>query len=566
MKKDEKIAKLKKKLLISNDKEKYQILTELSDSYCHISLKKSREYIKQAIAYAKKLKDDEKLVSSIFKLSVICSNEGNYEIALNNLTAAQRLYQKMNNQKGIASCLRLMGTIYGQIDNYKKALSYSMNALEKENSFYPKNDFIIAGILNNIGIIYKYLKNYEKSLEYHFKALNIREKIEKEIEMASSFNNIGVVYEVMGNEKKALEYFMKSFKIKEKRDDFLGLANTCLNIGNQYTKLQSYSNAEHYLDKGLTFAEQLGSELKMGNLHLKLFELFYIQKRYGEAIEHHIRYSELKDKIFNIELNKKLAEIEAKHQIEKKEQQAEIYRLRNIELKNANDSKDKFFSIIAHDLRSPFSSLISFINIMKRAIDHYDKIKIMALVDELDISVKNAFNLLKNLLDWSRMQSGVMDFKPKIFDINSLIDKVVTQKKQTAEQKNIELKTNISRLKLYVLADKNMIETVLRNLLNNAIKFTNPKGNIVISSKNLENQVEVSIKDTGVGIKSENLNKLFKIESNFSTYGTSNEKGTGLGLILCKEFIEKNNGTLNVESEFERGSNFYFYLPEKPVI
>ena len=227
------------------------------------------------------------------------------------------------------------------------------------------------------------------------------------------------------------------------------------------------------------------------------------------------------------------------------------------ELKESNATKDKFFSIIAHDLKTPFATMSAFVNLINKYYDKYNKKQLKELVIELDRSMKNAYMLLENLLTWSRMKSGRMSFSPTDFDIAKVCFDIIELYAVKAAQKGIEINANFQD-GLIVHADKFMIETVLRNLINNAVKFTKPKGKITVKIEEEKENYIVSVSDTGIGISQENQKKLFKIDTAYSTFGTALEKGTGLGLILCKEFVEKNGGKIWVESKENKGTVFYF--------
>ncbi len=232
-----------------------------------------------------------------------------------------------------------------------------------------------------------------------------------------------------------------------------------------------------------------------------------------------------------------------------------------IELEKANASKDKFFSIIAHDLKSPFATITAFINIMKKYYDRFSKEKIFELINELDKSTKNTYALLENLLTWSRMQSGSMQYNPENFDLIPIIEKIIRLYEQKAKQKEIQL-SYVTPKQVYIFADSFMIETTIRNLINNALKFTAKGGKVTLTIKEQKDNYLIAIKDTGIGIPKDKIKNLFHIDTNFSTYGTDNEKGTGLGLILCKEFIERNNGKITVESQVNKGTTFYLTIPK----
>ena len=235
-------------------------------------------------------------------------------------------------------------------------------------------------------------------------------------------------------------------------------------------------------------------------------------------------------------------------------------KIANNRLHELNATKDKFFSIIAHDLRTPFSSIIALSEMLVQLIKekNYDGIEEYAAL--IEQSSNQAMDLLSNLLGWARSQTGRIEFKPERLNLSQLLDETAQMFDQVAVPKNITIKRNFTE-DLVIFADKQMIGTVLRNLISNAIKFTRPGGEISLLAKPEPDHAMVTVSDTGVGISEERLKKMFRIEYNESTYGTANEKGTGLGLILCKEFIEKHDGRIWAESETGKGSAFCFSLP-----
>ena len=231
-------------------------------------------------------------------------------------------------------------------------------------------------------------------------------------------------------------------------------------------------------------------------------------------------------------------------------------------LQELNATKDKFFSIIAHDLRNPFNSIIGFSSLLLSNYDLYDKERVIKFIQRIHNSGESIFKLLENLLQWSRIQTNRMEFTPETINLKQLVDATLSVVTNNAEAKQINL-TNLILEDIMIVVDSNMISTVIRNLVSNAIKFTHENGQITISSKLLNDHVEVTISDTGVGMPDDDLKKLFRIDTQFTVPGTANEKGSGLGLILCKEFIEKNNGIIWAESSLGKGSDFKFTLPLK---
>ena len=230
-------------------------------------------------------------------------------------------------------------------------------------------------------------------------------------------------------------------------------------------------------------------------------------------------------------------------------------------LMEINATKDKFFSLIAHDLKSPLGNFQNILGLMAEEYDTFDENEKKEIIFEINKSAKNIFNLLENLLNWAGTQTGRIQFNPDFQDIDEIISKPVSILMGSAHNKNIsvELELNVNS-KAYI--DVNMINTIIRNLFTNAIKFTNKSGKIIISSVELSDSFEISVTDNGVGMNEDYLSKLFRIDIAPSTLGTANERGTGLGLILCKEFSEKHGGSIKVVSEVGKGSKFTVIIPK----
>ncbi len=223
-------------------------------------------------------------------------------------------------------------------------------------------------------------------------------------------------------------------------------------------------------------------------------------------------------------------------------------------------TKDKMLSIIAHDLRGPFNAIFGFSDLIVSEINQQEYGDVLKYAMIIKQSSQRATNLLNGLLQWSRSQTGHLLFKPEYMDMGALIIEIKELFIDSARQKSIRF---VSKLPpdVPVFADKAMISTVLRNLISNAIKYTNAGGEIEISTEQNADELTVSLSDTGIGISNEDMKKLFRLDADFTTNGTQNEKGTGLGLILCKDFIEKHQGKIRVKSELGIGSTFFFTIP-----
>ncbi|WP_051554684.1 PAS domain-containing sensor histidine kinase [Maribacter antarcticus] len=248
------------------------------------------------------------------------------------------------------------------------------------------------------------------------------------------------------------------------------------------------------------------------------------------------------------------------HDITKRRNVEQSLHESEIQLRELNVTKDKFFSIIAHDLRSPFNSLLSFSELLTENVQKYDVEKIKKYSDIIHSTTQSTLVLLDNLLNWAKSQSGQISFKPEQVRFSATIQAIFKLSNASAQNKNIVLNYNQSE-EIEVLADHNMIKTVLRNLISNAIKYTKSKGQVNVCAAQYDNCIEITVSDNGVGMDQETQNKLFNLEINQTALGTANEKGSGLGLLLCKEFVEKHGGKIWVESKLGKGSNFKFSLP-----
>ncbi|NOQ24794.1 MAG: DUF3365 domain-containing protein [Bacteroidales bacterium] len=235
----------------------------------------------------------------------------------------------------------------------------------------------------------------------------------------------------------------------------------------------------------------------------------------------------------------------------------------NKDLKGINATKDKFFSIIAHDLRGPFNSILGFSNILLEDFQELPDDKKYEMVHIISESAGSSYNLLENLLMWSQTQTGRIKYNPEEFDIKLLFDSLTNLYKEQAKDKKIRFKNNIQE-SFVLISDKNIIQTILRNLISNAIKYTHKGGSITLDCyiTNTTGDIKIVVADTGVGISEEKLNKLFNVEGTISTEGTEEERGTGLGLILCIDLAKIIGGELEIESKLGQGSEFKFTIPQ----
>jgi signal transduction histidine kinase len=235
----------------------------------------------------------------------------------------------------------------------------------------------------------------------------------------------------------------------------------------------------------------------------------------------------------------------------------------NTELHQINKTKDKFFSIIAHDLKSPFNSMLGISNLLNKNYNQLENTERKEYIEIIDVNIQNTYKLLENLLVWSNSQRGSIKFNPEEENLYLLSKEIINLMQLAAESKSIKLINEIPQ-ELFIYADKYMLSTIIRNLLSNAVKFTNRNGKVIIKAKKDNfGTIEISVIDNGVGISGETQSQIFDVSQTKSTNGTANEVGSGLGLFLCKDFVEKHGGTISVESKVDEGSKFIFSIPPK---
>lgn len=258
--------------------------------------------------------------------------------------------------------------------------------------------------------------------------------------------------------------------------------------------------------------------------------------------------------------NYNILEEELTHNSIQIQKQKDILEKQRQELEELNATKDKFFTIIAHDLKNPFNTVIGLSELLMERFDSYEAAKTKDFITQIHKFSTNAYNLLENLLQWAKSQTEKLKVNPGKVDLYDLSNENISLYKENALNKGIQLVSEVEN-GMYAFIDKNMISTVIRNLISNAIKYTRKGGKIVLSASNRNNFINFSITDTGIGIPDENLDKLFRIDVNITTQGTDDEAGTGLGLIICKEFVEKNGGTIHASSKVDIGTKVTFTVP-----
>lgn len=501
---------------------------------------------------------------------------------------------------------------------YRNDQEGALNFLNKANrsSILVDNDLQKSYIFLNLGRVYTNLENFEKAHYFIGKALDLRISLKDQARIAVVLKYNGDLLFAEKKQNEAILKYHEALKIAERiNEDKDLISDTYQKLSQIYLNQSNFSEAERYAAKSLEISQEIGAKYRIKDACYSLAGIYAFQRKYKRAYKYYVLYAQTKDSIFSAESNRQISNLQTEYEIEKQQKENEILKARQArdkeiirkreiiilsgtiglfllliiifilwtsikakktanvlltqknnkiaqiakELDKANKTKVRFFSIIAHDLKNPFNVIIGFSNLLKTNINDFDKEKIQLFAGRINETSQNAYSLLENLLEWSKSQTNSIAYNPVKVKINSIIEENTMLLKNHGIKKNTIISNEINK-DYYILADFNMISTVVRNLISNAVKFTE-NGTISISAKADEKNCEICIADTGVGISTENVDKLFKIENSISTIGTDGEQGTGIGLILCKEFVTKNGGKIWVESEKEKGSKFFFTVP-----
>lgn len=612
---------LEKRLPLVTGKERVDVLKELCWANRNYRPEIALQYGHEALLMAEKLKLPSELASIHNYIGVIRRNQGNYSKSLQHYFAALHIADSISNKRELAYAMNNLGDIFNRQKKYAKAEEYISKALELFKQIGIEKG--VAYCYNQLSLVNFEQNNLEKALFYNFKSLEMREKNKDSVSIAASLNNIGNIYIELQDFDVAFKYLNRSLHIRHKIGDYNGIAEIYNDFARFYFQKRDYQTAVYYLNQGMKIGKEVGSPRRIREAAELLSRIYAQKKEYEKAYHYHVIFKKMNDSLRNKENEREITRLELQYKFDKERRENEVEQLKKDiehkaeinhykmyrfymisciivliviialitysyrqkrkdnhllalknkeiiqqkeeiqdkrdELERINASKDKFFSIVAHDLRSPFSSLLSLIDLMKNQFNDLDKNEVMLLIDEINKSAKETMNLLENLLNWARSQTNRLKIKMEKADIQSIVEKNIILFKNVAKNKHISLQ-NPNSGTLYAFADTNMLDTVLRNLISNAIKFTPQNGQVIVDYYERNEKIFIEVKDTGIGMKQSELDNLFRIDTTHSRIGTANERGTGLGLLLCKEFVEKNHGTIHVESTEGEGSKFVFSL------
>jgi len=552
---------------------------------------KAMEYFLLALRISEENKDKPGMAKGYNNVGLILSNQGMLDKAMDYYLKSLKVEEELGHQKGIAQSCNNIGLLYGDKHDFPQALKFSMRSLKIYEQLDDKAG--LARIYNNIGIIFRDRKDYAGALEYYSKSLNIEEQLSNKYGIAQSAYNIAVIHQITGNISESNKLVDRVLSLVSVDKDPYLVSQTSRVKSENCEKTGDYRTALRYLQISRSIDDSLnnagmdqkihdlesGYEIEKKQAQIDLLEKDKIvqQKLLGwRNLERNImiggffltvifayfmfRYGKRNKKInallaySNLEISWQKEELSARND--------QISQQRD-ELRSINNSKDKFFSIIAHDLKSPFTGMLGFSEMLAEDYDSLSDEQRREFAEDIHSSIKMGLNLVENLLAWASIQTGKMEYKPGKIMLGREVEKVLDILKGIAIRKNISVQSEIGQ-EVNVTADQNMLHSILLNLVSNALKFTKEGGEICVTAsvaKDRPEMTEISVMDSGVGMNQQEISKLFASDVHFSKKGTANENGTGLGLLLCREMVEKHGGHIIVISTVGVGSTFSFTIP-----
>lgn len=562
-------------------------------------------------------KDSLGINKALFSRGNIHYNIENYNLAVTDYYTSLRYFEQIKDYKATALVYNNLGLVYKKLKEYQKAL----NNYKKSARISTENNLNSSLYLSNTNIanIYSIQNKFQEALSYHKKNLDVLKAEPNKYRLAQTYHNIGACFLEMKQYAIAIDYQKWSLQLKEEIGN-KNLIITSLNgLSQANYQMNNLEDALSYSKRAYQLGKEVGNIDSQKNSASSIFHILTHQHQADSALRYWEIYDQLKDSLINKESLKQVTEIQAKYEAEKKEAEIallkkennnkamqrnglvvililiagyagfivysyysnkkltrllslqksriewskELLDCRNKELKVSNQTKNKLFQIISHDLRSPLASVSGISHLIQILLKQGRYHELDETSQDLNECVTRVLNLTDNLLSWSLNQSGKLPFTPVIIPVKNLLSGILEIYKTGAQQKNILLELSISQ-NLFVYADRPMLETVVRNLLNNALKFTPEGGLIVLGAEMKADHTEIWIEDNGVGISDEAISLIFELDT--SSSGTRGEKGNGLGLILCKDFIERNHGKIWVESKEGQGTTFRFTVPNAEKI
>lgn len=568
---------------------------------------KAIEYFKKALALATKINDKSFAVRLQNDLSSEYAYNGNYSKALNGYLVSIEKADEINDLKMLSIINENIANLYASQKDYTQALEF-YKKVKKINTEIG-DEVIMAETMSNMASVYADMNELEYAMYNINSSISAFEKHEVTDWLAFAYEVKGKIYLKEDKFKWALFWYRQSEMLHTKIQDERGQIDLYNGMAEAYLGQGKDSISKDYALKAFTISSKLNFKEGTQKCASTLYRISKKHNDFETALAYHELYKKLSDTLSRNENKKSLTMLKTKLKYDKQKQDLifenekalakqknyvyaalgiltiflivtflirrneHLQKKLNVELKSnqeelersehklreLNDTKDKLFSIIGHDLRGPIGAFQGLLKLYKDG--EVNQKEFLSFIPKLGADLDHISFTLNNLLTWGQSQMNGAITKPAVISLDNLVTDNIKLLSEIATNKSIKIVSRVSENTL-AWSDGNQIDIVIRNLMSNALKFTPENGMITIGASEKTNHWEIYVRDTGVGMDRETQAKIFAENSNHTTYGTNNEKGTGLGLSLCKEMVEKNNGTIWVDSIPRKGSSFYFTLPK----
>ncbi|MBI9070950.1 MAG: tetratricopeptide repeat-containing sensor histidine kinase [Melioribacteraceae bacterium] len=539
-----------------------------------------------------------------------------YDQALFHHKEALAIYEELNDSLGIAFALSNIGNVYRQLKEFESALLFYNNSLEMKKAL--KDEFQVSYTLNKIGMVQSEIGEYATAVINFEEVIRINEKLKNINLIGSGYNNLGTLELQRGGYKKARNYLTKAYRIYNELDNTFGNAEILYKLAELSYKTKNYSKAVSQSKKSIKLAETISSKLILVDNYKLLSEIYAKLINHKEAFIYQQKLSDIKDSIFNEEKTTRLNQYKTLYQIKQTENENTLLKVENQsqkkdldleksfrnwlilfltliaivlslvviqfrlnkkknveislqnkkleklndEMREVNETKDKLISIIGHDIRNPFSSVLGFSDLLYQDYENLTEEDKKRYIFKIYSSSQNLYNLLENILAWSRAQKDRISVTKKELALYIIVDEVYCHIEHMFQEKEIELEKKFTR-ELTLQADIFMLSAVITNVLSNAIKFSKRQSKITIEAYSEKDFTKIIISDEGIGMSDEKAAQLFSGAVNKSEMGTDLEKGIGIGLMICKDFVQVHNGTIEVKSKINEGTSIIISFPNK---
>ena len=568
-------------------------------------LVEAEQYFRKALKYYEA--DSQDYLETSFDIVLSMYQQARYSEVLKRLIPLAEKFKAKGNDYYYANSLVMMANIYNDQGNKESSKEYFNLYIEKCKAIGFQEG--VGGGHNNLAVVYHEEDHYQKALEHASIARDIFESIDNTYQLANTLSNIGAIYKDMGVYSKSWDRYDQALQMSEQ----YGFRNLISEIYQNQSDLllleENYPEAIEKAHQAFQMGQQARAYNRMRDAAFNLYEANKALGRNDQALHYHEAYARYKDSVRseqnsqqiqalkrNFEIrtrtweNEKLESENRLQALQIKQQRSQILIFALVlalavgivallvlmnrklkaknriissqkeELKKTNALKDNMFSIIAHDLRGPIGNFQGLLELMGKGSKHNNPEENDEILELMRQSASSTYSLLENLLNWARAQKDEIDFRPKAENLRELVNEVVQLKSSEAEQKDIRLNHNLDT-DLHGKVDYHMVNLVIRNLVDNAIKFTPRGGEVDIRGEATEEAIKIAVKDSGQGMPEEVRQKVFDPYDHHTEAGTENEKGSGLGLKLCREFIAKHSGDIWVETTQGQGTTFVFTLP-----